>query len=155
MAPAASDFRIEAVDPDVHGATFLGFYERSPEDATPHPQAVLDEGEGSLWLAYHGARAVGGILTREQRSSDGELRGFLENVIVDRDWRGRGLGRLLLEHAEAHFRERGLFGMQSGGNPANPISIPLFERLGFRTVHRYTRTRNGVEEPRIQMWKDF
>ncbi len=51
MAPAASGFRIEAVDPSVHGATFLGFYERSPEDATPHPQAVLDEGEGSLWLA--------------------------------------------------------------------------------------------------------
>lgn len=155
MAPAASDFRIEAVDPEVHGATFLGFYERSPEDATPHPEAVLAEGECSLWLAYHGERAVGGILTREQRSSDGELRGFLENVIVDRDWWGRGLGRLLLEHVEAHFRERGVFGMQTGGNPANPISIPLFERLGFRTVRRYTRTRNGIEEPRIRMWKDF
>lgn len=60
-------FRVLRVDPAEHGATFLAFYERSPEDATPHPRAVLEEGEGSLWLAYEGQRAVGGILTREQR----------------------------------------------------------------------------------------
>jgi GNAT superfamily N-acetyltransferase len=156
LRPAASDvIRIVPVDPDEHGATFLGFYARSREDATPHPRAVLAEGEGSLWLAYEGERPVGGILTREQRSSDGERRGFIENVIVERSERGRGLGRLLLETVEAHFRARGVFGMQTGGNPANPVSIPLYKRLGFRVVRRYTRVRDGVEEPRILMWKDF
>ena len=153
--PLVEPFRILPVDPEEHGATFLGFYERSPEDATPHPRAVLEEGEGSLWLAYEGDRPVGGILTREQPSSDGELRGFIENVIVEHSERGRGLGRLLLETVESHFRARGVCGMQTGGNAANPVSIPLYERLGFRIVRRYTRVRDGVEEPRILMWKDF
>ncbi len=68
MPASRPPFRIAQVDPNEHGATFLGFYERSPQDATPH------------------------------------------------------------------FRGRGVFGMQTGGNPANAISIPLYERLGFRTV---------------------
>ena len=148
-------FRVEPVDPEVGGATFLGFYEHSPQDATRHPRAVLAEGACALWLVYEGDRAVGGILTREQCSRDGERRGFIENVIVERRERGRGLGRLLMETVEVHFRARGLFGMQTGGNPANAVSIPLYERLGFRTVHRYSRVRDGVEEPRILMWKDF
>ena len=155
MPASRPPFRIAQVDPNEHGATFLGFYERSPQDATPHPRAVLEEGEGALWLAYQGDRAVGGILTREQELHDGQMRGFIENVIVERSERGRGLGRLLLETVEAHFRGRGVFGMQTGGNPANAISIPLYERLGFRTVRRYARVRDGIEEPRILMWKDF
>ena len=145
--------RIEHVDPTEHGETFLDFYARNPADATPHPKAVLEEGECELWLAYAGDEAVGGILTREMRTSDGQLRGGLDNLIVDGSWRGLGIGRRLIETVEEHFRERGLFGMQTGGNPDNPVSIPLYERLGFRTVRRYRRARDGAA--RIHMWKDF
>lgn len=116
---------------------------------------MLAEGEASLWLAFAGDRAIGGVLTREQRSSDGQLRGFVENLIVGRDARGRGLGRRLMETVAAQFRERRLFGMQTGGDPSNPVSIPLYHRLGFRVVRRYTPVRNGVQEPRILMRKDF
>ena len=57
--------------------------------------------------------------------------GFLGELIVVPDRRGRGLGRQLLEHAIGYLRSRGCESIYLDGED---LAVPLYERLGFRHV---------------------
>jgi GNAT superfamily N-acetyltransferase len=52
----------------------------------------------------------------------------VDDVVVDPDWRGRGVGRILLEALEARARRRGLraLHLDSFGS-----AVPFYEALGF------------------------
>lgn len=53
------------------------------------------------------------------------------SVYLHRDWRGRGLGKLLLPAVMAHARERGFHSMVGVVDAANVASVRLHEALGF------------------------
>jgi L-amino acid N-acyltransferase YncA len=53
------------------------------------------------------------------------------SVYLHRDWRGRGLGKLLLPAVMAHARERGFHSMIGVVDAANTASMRLHESLGF------------------------
>lgn len=53
------------------------------------------------------------------------------SVYLHRDWRGRGLGKLLLPAVMAHARERGFHSMVGVVDAANAASIRLHESMGF------------------------
>ena len=65
--------------------------------------------------------------------------GYLEGWYVDEDWRGRGLGRALVEQAEAWARAAGCREMASDTTPAYPLSPAAHEALGYTEVARYFR----------------
>lgn len=54
------------------------------------------------------------------------------SVYIHRDWRGRGLGKLLLPAVMAHARERGFHSMVGVVDAANTASVKLHESLGFK-----------------------
>jgi GNAT superfamily N-acetyltransferase len=66
------------------------------------------------WLALVGGRLAGTVTLGPGRPADvpdlwgGRPVGFIEQLGVDPAFRGRGLGRLLLDRAEERARERGL-----------------------------------------------
>jgi mycothiol synthase len=55
-------------------------------------------------------------------------------------WRGRGLGRALLEHAFAAFAARGFAAVILGAEADSPTGADrLYERVGMRMTHRQAR----------------
>ena len=59
------------------------------------------------------------------------------SVYVERDWRGKGVGRRLLERLIELARQIGYHKMVLSAFPFNTAGIALYERLGFRTVGIY------------------
>jgi L-amino acid N-acyltransferase YncA len=59
------------------------------------------------------------------------------SVYVDRDWRGKGVGRRLLEALIERAREIGYHKMVLSAFPFNQAGVALYERLGFRAVGIY------------------
>jgi phosphinothricin acetyltransferase len=66
--------------------------------------------------------------------------GVVENsVYVDRQLRGRGIGRRLLERLIASTEQAGIWTIQTGIFPENEGSLRLHERVGFEIVGRRKR----------------
>ena len=59
------------------------------------------------------------------------------SVYVERGWRGRGVGRRLLEHVIEAARTLGYHKMVLAAFPTNAAGMALYERLGFSPVGIY------------------
>ena len=116
-----------------------------------HPKVIdawmrsLDAGELVSLVAREGARMIGctAIVVDELSWSRhvGELR-----VLVAPDWRGRGLGRLLIQECFAQALELGLRKLVAQMTVDQRSAIALFEELGFRPealLARHVADREG------------
>jgi len=56
---------------------------------------------------------------------------------VERTWRGRGVGRVLLARLVELGREHGFHKLVLSAFPFNQAGVALYEKLGFRTVGIY------------------
>ncbi len=65
--------------------------------------------------------------------------GYIEGWYVDPDWRGKGIGRALVERAEAWAREQGCTEMASDTTPDYPTSPAAHAALGYLETERYFR----------------
>ena len=59
------------------------------------------------------------------------------SVYVERQWRGRGVGRALLARLVELGREHGFHKLVLAAFPFNPGGMALYEAVGFRTVGVY------------------
>jgi phosphinothricin acetyltransferase len=59
------------------------------------------------------------------------------SVYVDREWRGKGVGRVLLARLIELGREHGYHKLVLSAFPFNPGGMALYEKMGFRTVGIY------------------
>jgi ribosomal protein S18 acetylase RimI-like enzyme len=81
------------------------------------------------WLAESDAKLAGVCLTWKE--------GWVKDIAVSGEWRGKGLGKALLLHALGEHRRRGtrLLGLKV--DAVNPTgAIQLYERVGFKTAKR-------------------
>ena len=56
------------------------------------------------------------------------------SVYVERSWRGKGIGRVVLERLIELARQHGFHKMVLSAFPTNQGGMALYEKLGFRTV---------------------
>ena len=73
----------------------------------------------------------------------------LLNLALSDAVRGRGYGRMLLEHQLAHAEAAGAESMYLEVRPSNETALKLYERAGFETLGRrrgYYRARYGTED---------
>ncbi|TPN80789.1 GNAT family N-acetyltransferase [Mesorhizobium sp. CU2] len=94
--------------------------------------------EHPFGLAIDGDRIVGLI---ETVLADDHL--WIENVCVAPDAQGRGIGRLLLERAEAKARQAGRHELRLLTNGAFEANVSLYARLGY-TIDREEPFMNGT-----------
>lgn len=57
---------------------------------------------------------------------------WIEDVVVDREWRGRGIGEALTRAALERARERGAHCVDLTSRPAREEANRLYQRLGFK-----------------------
>lgn len=110
--------------------------------ASPRIVAV----EGDRLLGWAAASLV---------SSRSAYRGVIEHsVYIDRDARGRGIGRLLLDAFVAGADAAGYWTIQSSIFPENTASLRLHEAAGFRVVGTRERIARSQRGPHAGQWRD-
>jgi L-amino acid N-acyltransferase YncA len=127
-----------------------------------HPKVVdawmraIDSGEMTRLVARDGPAMVGctAIFTDELSWSKhvGELR-----VLVSPTWRGKGLGRLLIQECFAQALELGLKKLVAQMTTDQQAAIVLFEELGFRAealLARHVADRSGTLHDLVLMSHD-
>jgi phosphinothricin acetyltransferase len=71
------------------------------------------------------------------------------SIYIASNFRGKGVGKLLMEHLIKASEEAGLWTLQSGIFPENIASISLHEKCGFRKIGY--RERIGMKDG---VWRD-
>jgi ribosomal protein S18 acetylase RimI-like enzyme len=89
------------------------------------------------FVAEQGGEAIGMIVATPYNTC-----GFLGELIVLPEHRGRALGRQLMEHAIGYLQIKGIKSIYlDGDTPA----VPLYERIGFRVVCKSLRFLGRIE----------
>ena len=94
--------------------------------AARHPVVVADAGEVVGWASLNPFNP------RAAYDHVADL-----SVYIERGWRGRGVGRRLLEHVIALGRALGYHKIVLAAFPFNTAGLRLYERVGFSTVGVY------------------
>jgi GNAT superfamily N-acetyltransferase len=88
---------------------------------------------GAIWLARAGGDAIGCVALRPLPGGVGEVK----RMYVLRDWRGKGVGRALLETLVAHARALGYHKLRLGTLADMTGARALYASLGFVPIDRY------------------
>jgi GNAT superfamily N-acetyltransferase len=88
---------------------------------------------GAIWFAQAGDDAIGCVALRPITDDTGEVK----RMYVDRAWRGRGVGRALLETLIAHARAAGYRQLRLGTIADMTAARSLYHSLGFVPIQRY------------------
>jgi ribosomal protein S18 acetylase RimI-like enzyme len=110
---------------------------REPAPMTADHGALVEAGE--VWVAEAGDGTVAGAVV-VRRAGDALL---LESVAVAPSHQGRGIGRRLIEHAEALAREGGLESVELYTNVHMTENLSLYPALGYEETGR--ATEDGFE----------
>jgi GNAT superfamily N-acetyltransferase len=90
--------------------------------------AQVPEGNSHVW---HGERIVG---QTEMRLGEEPGMGYVNLFYLLPEWRGKGLGVRLHEHAVEVFTKRGMRAMRLSVSRTNEPAIAFYRRLGWRRV---------------------
>ena len=136
IRPAQGDADIAAVRRLVHAhgdarATTPGVeYVHADADAMPGPYVPP---RGGLWLAVADGEGIGCVALRPI----GDGRAEVKRMYVDPAWRGRGVGRALMERVIAGARDRGYHTLRLGTLDDMHAAQAMYRSFGFRPIERY------------------
>jgi len=114
-----------------------GIATEPPVDAQERAAVFALSADGTI-VAVAGDRVVGMIHIEASRHGFGEF-----GMLVDRGWRGRGVGSALVRAAVDHARAQGLHKLCLEVFPHNTAAIALYRKCDFteegRRVKQYRR----------------
>lgn len=115
------------------------------------PGYAAELAANDLWLAVADDGAVLGSAGWGRTAAEGgTVRARIRKVFVEPHLAGRGLGRLLVQAAEARARAAGLHGFLVR---ANLNAVPFYERLGYRATGPGSMAVGGRPVPMTMMEK--
>jgi ribosomal protein S18 acetylase RimI-like enzyme len=79
--------------------------------------------------------AAGGYVVKPSSNVDGEHFGFIEFLIVDPNYRRRGIGKALLKELITRLAFKGADEICLEVDPKNEAAVKLYSQLGFTTSH--------------------
>ena len=88
---------------------------------------------GALWLAHANGVGIGCVALRPLDDETAEVK----RMYVDPEWRGQGVGRVLMETLIAGARTRRYSTLRLGTLHDMTTAIALYETLGFTPIDRY------------------
>jgi ribosomal protein S18 acetylase RimI-like enzyme len=91
------------------------------------------EDDDYVLLVAEGQGEVVGLLTLHLRRTlfHPAPVALIDELVVDRDWRGQGVGRRLVEEAIRAARARGVCEIEVSTEPSNQAAQAFYRRLGF------------------------
>lgn len=108
-------------------------------------ESIANE-DAVIFIAEYGGVIVGAINCFIDESPDAPFivpRRFvhIDDLVVDEDFRRRGIGQALLEQAHQWAHEKGLSEVELGVWEFNTEARALYEKLGYRTTRRRMRKK--------------
>ncbi len=152
--------RISKVVSSANEQRLLDFFKDHKFMGAANARRVFAQGPSDLWLAEKGNQLAGALLAVEERRPDGEIRGCVENCLVDRGHRHGGIARMLMEAAETYYRGQGLVGMEFAVRKHFEPNKSLLES-GYVIIREYTRDKRDwdgnliKDQERMIIRKDF
>jgi ribosomal protein S18 acetylase RimI-like enzyme len=113
----------------------------SPPPTREQLAELVDGRDTVLFVARVDGRIVGSLTLAFYRIPTG-LKAWIEDVVVDDEARGRGVGAALNDAALAAARRRGAKDVSLTSRPSREAANRLYQRIGFErrdtNVYRYT-----------------
>ena len=104
-------------------------------------QAIVSSPACVLFVARVDGRIVGSLTLATFPIPTG-VRAWIEDVVVDSDARGHGVGEALNQAAIAEAKSRGAITVELTSRPSREAANRLYQRIGFEkretNVYRYT-----------------
>jgi ribosomal protein S18 acetylase RimI-like enzyme len=133
---------------DFDGRRFLAARNRTPDDYATFLGSQLDEPDMVVLVAEKDGGVIGYAYAAVEGYDYKSLRGpagVLHDLIVHPEYRGRGVGRLLLDAALSYLQSRGAPRVVLSTAERNTSAQRIFERMGFRrTMVEMTRELDGA-----------
>lgn len=93
---------------------------------------IANPGLGTIYVAREAGRIIGTVCVLETVSTaEGGRAGLLEDMVVRPEARGRGVGKVLLDHAIEASRARGLLRLTLLTDSDNAVARGLYAQAGF------------------------
>lgn len=112
----------------------------SPPPTREHLDALVSSDDTVLYIARVDGRILGTLTLAFYRIPTG-LKAWIEDVVVDDEARGRGVGELLNRAAIDEARARGAKDVSLTSRPSREAANRLYRRMGFEprdtSVYRY------------------
>lgn len=105
-------------------------YMRADAESLPGPYVAPG---GAIWLAWSEGAGIGCVALRSVGAETAEVK----RMFVDPAWRGRGVGRALMETLVAAARARGYATLRLGTLADMTAAHALYRSLGFSPIERY------------------
>ncbi|MCS6860761.1 MAG: GNAT family N-acetyltransferase, partial [Abditibacteriales bacterium] len=103
---------------------------------------AVDDPMHGVFVLEQGGRIVGFLwVVAYENGWTGERYGYVNNVYVIPEARGQGLGRLMMEFTEQHFRQRGITRIRLTVTASNEAAVNLYKSQGYITA-RYEMEKN-------------
>lgn len=113
----------------------------SPPPSPDHLAALVASEDTVLFVARVDGRILGSLTLAFYRIPTG-TKAWIEDVVVDADARGHGVGELLNRAALDEARSRGAKDVSLTSRPSREAANRLYQRIGFEpretNVYRYT-----------------
>jgi ribosomal protein S18 acetylase RimI-like enzyme len=128
---------------DFDAQRFLAARPRTPADYASFLAAELEKRDVGILVAEDNGDVLGYAYAAVEGYDYMQLRGpagVLHDIIVDPEYRGRGIGRMLLDAALTFLRSRGVPRVVLTTAARNDVAQRLFATMGFRqTMIEMTR----------------
>lgn len=109
-------------------------YPSKIKEMEPRLRSVMKDAEQKIFVAVHASSLVGWIHVRRRTVLLDDPCVDVGGLIVDREYRGQGIGRLLLEAAEGWARSRGNNQIFIRSNIIREDSHAIYKSLGFECI---------------------
>ena len=93
--------------------------------------AMLDDPDSRLLAGTIDGVVVGYAAARIEHLRDGSRLGVIDDIFVEEEGRGVGLGEAMIDDLVAWCAERGCFGMDAMALPGHRVTKNFFEESGF------------------------
>jgi len=119
-------------------------YPSSPTHVAERLRRVLEREDQVVLVAADGARILGFVHALEFLTLASDPCALISALVVDRVARRRGVGRRLVDGAEAWARERGLSSMRLRSRVTRVEAHAFYRRLGYEPVKQQLQFRKAL-----------
>jgi GNAT superfamily N-acetyltransferase len=126
--------QLKTVTPEVLWAFEKLVPQLSENCAIPTPEVlneIINSGNCKVFVAETDGEIVGTLTLVTYRIPTG-MKAWIEDVVVDKSMRGKGIGRILTQHAIDYAKKTGISKIDLTSSPFRIAANELYQKMGFQ-----------------------
>lgn len=130
-------------------------YELEESVAADRLSRILPRPDQQFLIAELNARVVGWVHAAVAELVEAGAFVVISGLVVDRDQRRRGIGRMLMAEAEAWAKGRGCSIVRLWSSAGRTAAHRFYEQLGYANVKTQYSFVRSLGEDRPRAWREF